>query len=213
MTYLELGNKTSSIVLVQPVDPRGLKAVENELGLIRSDSRFDPCILAVAADDWNRDLSPWSAPAVFGDEPFGEGGAATLEYVLSLCDSTDRTYYLGGYSLAGLFSLWAAYRTDRFAGIMAASPSVWFPGFSDMIHSRKILTGMVYLSLGDKEAKVKNPLLRTVADNIRDIHETLISAGVDCTLEWNPGNHFTDPGIRCAKGFVSLLNKAENNPR
>ena len=40
--------------------------------------------------------------------------------------------YLGGYSLAGFFSLWAAYQTDRFAGVAAVSPSVWFPGWMDL---------------------------------------------------------------------------------
>ena len=35
---------------------------------------------------------------------------------------------LGGYSLAGLFALWASTQTDLFYGVAAASPSVWFPG-------------------------------------------------------------------------------------
>lgn len=54
-----------------------------------------------------------------------------LKTITELCSDPHKTYYLGGYSLAGLFSLWAAYQTNLFAGIAAASPSVWFPGFLD----------------------------------------------------------------------------------
>ena len=32
---------------------------------------------------------------------------------------------IGGYSLGGLFSLWAAAQTDSFRAVAAASPSVW----------------------------------------------------------------------------------------
>ena len=86
-------------------------------------------MIAVKVDSWNQDLSPWRAPAVFGNEDFGEGASALLAQILELCKDESKTYYLGGYSLAGLFVLWASCQTDRFAGIAAASPSVWFPGF------------------------------------------------------------------------------------
>lgn len=29
--------------------------------------------------------------------------------------------------------------------------------------------------------------------------------GVECVLEWNRGNHFTEPDIRTAKAFAWLL--------
>ena len=38
---------------------------------------------------------------------------------------------LGGYSLAGLFALWAATQTNALYGVAAASPSVWFPGWPE----------------------------------------------------------------------------------
>jgi predicted alpha/beta superfamily hydrolase len=115
--------------------------------------------------------------------------------------------YLGGYSLAGFFSLWAAYQTDRFAGVAAVSPSVWFPGWMDFAHEHSISAPRVYLSLGDKEERTRNPVMRTVGDNIRAQHELLESdAGcTDCTLEMNQGNHFKEPDLRTAKGFAWLL--------
>ena len=141
MTYQEFGNKNASTVLIQPVDNHGLKAVESEMKYIRANCERDFCLLAIVVDDWNRDLSPWSAPAVFGNEPFGDGAEATLDYILGLCGNKDRAYHLGGYSLAGLFSLWAACQTDAFEGIMASSPSVWFPGFTELIRSHSVSAG------------------------------------------------------------------------
>jgi predicted alpha/beta superfamily hydrolase len=116
-----------------------------------------------------------------------------------------KTYYIGGYSLAGLFALWAAYRTDVFKGVAAASPSMWFPGFADYMNENEIKTGAVYLSLGDKEEKARNPVMATVGDRIREAHAMLSGHGVKCTLEWNEGNHFKDTDIRTAKAFSWLI--------
>lgn len=114
--------------------------------------------------------------------------------------------YLGGYSLAGFFSLWAAYQTDLFAGVAAVSPSVWFPGWMDFAREHSIGAPRVYLSLGDKEERTRNPVMRTVGDNIRSQLELLESdAGCTaCTLEMNQGNHFKEPDLRTAKGFAWL---------
>ena len=73
-----------------------------------------------------------------------------LGKLLELCDDKSKTYYIGGYSLAGLFALWTAYQTDIFKGV-AASPSVWFPGFAEYMKKNEIKTDTVYLSLGDGE--------------------------------------------------------------
>jgi len=66
---------------------------------------------------------------------------------------------------------------------------------------------MVYLSLGDKEEKTRNPVMRTVGDNIRRQHELLQAdpSCEKCILEMNQGNHFKEPDIRTAKGFAWLL--------
>lgn len=59
--------------------------------------------------------------------------------------------------MVGLFSLWAAYQTDAFAGVAAASPSIWFPDFLQYMKEHDIRTESVYLSLGDREEKTRNP--------------------------------------------------------
>ena len=115
--------------------------------------------------------------------------------------------FFGGYSLTGFFALWAAYQTDLFSGVAAASPSVWFPGWIGHAENNAVKAGKVYLSLGDKEEKTRNPVMRTVGDNIRRQHELLQAdpACEKCILEMNQGNHFKEPDIRTAKGFAWLL--------
>ena len=108
---------------------------------------------------------------------------------------------LGGYSLAGLFALWASTQTDLFYGIAAASPSVWFPGWMEFEQRHPIQTQHIYLSLGDKEEHTKNAVMAAVGDHIRTLHSRLAERGADCTLEWNSGGHFKDADLRTAKAF------------
>ena len=115
---------------------------------------------------------------------------------------------IGGYSLAGLFALWAAYQTDIFEGVAAASPSIWFPGFVDYMKEHELKAKSVYLSLGDKEEKARNQTMAKVGDCIRWAHEYLQSLQVDVTLEWNQGNHFKDADLRTAKAFSWILGRA-----
>ena len=63
----------------------------------------------------------------------------------------------------------------------------------------------VYLSLGNREAKTRNPVMATVADCIEMSFDHLRKQGVNSTLEWNEGNHFKDAEIRTAKGFAWIL--------
>ena len=163
-------------------------------------------ILAFEVPDWNRDLSPWHADAVYGDTPFGGEADKTLGKLLALLPKDGTKTALVGYSLAGLFALWAAYETDAFDGAAAVSPSVWFPSFAGYADTHDIRCGAVYLSLGKKEEKVRHPILQTVGDALRAEYERLEAKGVPCTLEWNEGNHFNDCTGRVVKGMVWLEN-------
>lgn len=199
------GDPNAPIVLIQMVDGHDLEGMENEVAEIRRLTGVDFCLRAFRVRSWNVDLSPWPAPPVFGDQGFGSGAADTLAGVLERCTDSDKTYIIGGYSLAGLFALWAAYQTDAFSGVAAASPSVWFPGFVDYMRAHGIKTGSVSLSLGDREERTRNPVMATVGDRIREAHELLRARGIDAALEWNPGNHFRDPDIRMAKAFARVM--------
>ena len=133
----------------------------------------------------------------------------TLKGILELCREENKRYSIGGYSLAALFALWASYQTERFCGVAAASPSVWFPGFMEYMNQHETKSKAVYLSLGDKEEKTKHPVLSTVGDCIRTGYERLREEKIACTLEWNRGNHFQQPDTRMAKAFAWV---SENRP-
>ncbi len=216
MQYKLFGDKDSDICLVQMVDRREEEVLQKEYDLITGHYRnAKPLLVAVMVKDWNKDLSPWEAPPAFGKEPFGGGGRDTLNFILEellpeirkqyFPDKKDVKIVIGGYSLAGLFALWSVYQTDVFSGCVAASPSVWFQDWIGYAQENKCLTDTVYLSLGKKEPKTKNPVMRTVGDCIEKQAELLIDKNV--IFEWNEGNHFKDPDVRMAKGFVWTLSR------
>ena len=209
MIIYEYGNPDADNVLIQLTGDHELSGLENEVEEIRKRTSIDFRFIAAKVDDWNYELSPWKAPAVFGNEDFGDGAARTLEQILTLCTDKSKTYYIGGYSLAGLFSIWTAYQTDIFSGVAAASPSVWFPGFIDYMKEHEINSETVYLSLGDREEKTRNPVMSQVGNCIQKGYDWLTKCGINCTLEWNQGNHFREPDIRTAKAFAWVLTEKE----
>ena len=203
-----LGNPDSRTVLVQMVDDHDLEVIESEFQHISSLApEKDFSLLTLKVNDWNNDLSPWTAPPVFGNVPFGDSAQKTLSYLLSELPE-EKELYIGGYSLSGLFALWAAYNCPIFNGVAAASPSVWFPGFVDYAKANTPQTGAIYLSLGDKEEKTRNPIMATVGTSIRQLQDIFREKEIPCILEWNEGNHFRELDLRMAKGFAWLLNQA-----
>ena len=205
MRIYEYGEPNAKNVLLQPVGDHDLPVIENEIREIRRLTAQPFRLIAVKVESWNNDLSPWCAPAVFGHEDFGDGAAALLREILPLCEDADRRYIIGGYSMAGLFALWSAYRTDRFSGIAAASPSLWFPKFLEYMQAHDLHSAAVYLSLGNREEKTRNPVMAAVGDRMRAAYALLQEKNVSCTLEWNSGGHFQQPDCRTAKAFAWVL--------
>ncbi len=60
------GNPSASIVLIQMVDDHDLEGMESEVAEIKKRTDADFCLLTIKVQNWNRDLSPWPTPAVFG---------------------------------------------------------------------------------------------------------------------------------------------------
>lgn len=169
---------------------------------------FSVCIVPV--DDWNRDLSPWREEccgSVFegkGDETLAGTEKEILPFIGSVFPES--RVYAAGYSLAGLFALYALYRLPSLAGAAACSGSLWFPEWFDRT-SGMTLPGdsKVYLSLGGKEEKTSDPVMATVGKAYQRQFEILKKAGTACTYEKNPGGHFKEPDLRLAKGIAWLL--------
>lgn len=209
-------------LLIQPTGEHKLSTLDKEVEHIKSLTDTPFMFVAFEVTDWNKELSPWNAPPVFGNEPFGCSAGETLAYledtlipeiIKRYSLNEDIPIILGGYSLAGLFALWSAYTSDRFAAVAGVSPSAWFPGWLDFISAHSPAAKSIYLSLGKKEEKTRNQTMAAVGDNIRRHYEMLKALNFNVTLEWNEGNHFTEPDIRTAKGFAWSINELtkENN--
>lgn len=204
ITY-EYGNPEADTVLIQPTGEHEMASLENEVREIEKRTSKEFRFIATKVENWNDDLSPWKAPAVFKTEDFCGGASKTLENIIALCADKNRKYYIGGYSLAGLFALWVACQTDIFSGVAAASPSVWFPGFIDYMKTYKMKSQNVYLSLGDREEKTRNPVMAQIGNCIKEEYRCLLENGINCILEWNKGNHFKEADIRTAKAFAWVM--------
>ena len=211
-------NENTEYILIQPVDENDISVLDNEVKHIEENTDRNFSLVAFKIEDWNSELTPWEMPLLRGKGNFGDGAAGTLEFIKNdlipslseyiNVENKEIKYILGGYSLAGLFSLWSGYQTDIFEGIAAVSPSVWYKGWIEYVEAEKPLSEKIYLSLGDTEEKTKHQILSKIGDNIRKQHEILEnSRNMKTVLKWNEGNHFQNPDIRTAKGFLWVMNK------
>jgi len=168
-------------------------------------------LAAVQVDDWNSDLSPWEADTSAGYFAGNAGNTLTFikEEVLPELRKKlgeDRKIYIIGYSLAGLFALWAAEKEDSFSGAASCSGSLWFPGWLMQLKqdTEFLKNQKVYLSLGGKEANTPDPLMKQVLVCTKEAEQILKSEN-QVFFEMNSGGHFADSGKRLAKAIKWLV--------
>lgn len=199
-------------------------------------------LVNIGVDLWEENFSPWCAPRVFAKGPnFGDGAQKTLDTLINQAipwaesELSEPPAYraLVGYSLAGLFSLWAGVSPQvargmspqvscgvargsqldapaaTFQRIGAVSGSFWFPGLLDYV-DQQLSEGVVglthaYLSLGDREARTPNPQIMHVRENAELLASKLENAGITSTFELNRGNHFQNVEGRMQKALDWLV--------
>ena len=173
-------------------------------------------LVAVSNIQWDHDMSPWAIPPITkGDTPC-TGGADTYLALLTekimpaveeALGGKPRYSALAGYSLAGLFAVYASYHTDAFARIASVSGSLWFPNFIDYVKEREMrrIPEKIYFSLGDREAHTKNPYLSPVEERTRMLYEYYSGQGISTIFIMNPGNHFNNANRRMADGICWIL--------
>lgn len=199
---------TPQALLVQVVSPMQQGELEAEVELIAA-AGVPFTFVAVPIEDWELELMPWAEPAVSKRPEVGSGAGATLRYITDELMPTLPTLpvTLGGYSLGGLFSLWAARQTDRFPSVAAASPSLWAGDWPVYAAAHQMKARHVYLSLGDREERSRNKVMARVGERIREEYSLLqqLLGADNTTLVWEQGGHFADPAARMARAFVWCL--------
>ena len=165
------------------------------------------------------ELSPWPAPAVWkGQAPYKGQAAAHLKWMTEECmpevevrlramGILQQIPMIAGYSLAGLFALWAGWTSGNFARVASVSGSLWYPGFTDFIRDNAPTghIGKVCISLGDRESHTRHPLMSQVDTCTAAVVEAVKTRGIDTVFEWNPGNHFDHPERRMARAIAEMV--------
>ena len=189
---------------------------------------------AISGGDWDNDLSPWPAPKAFkGGSDFG-GGAddfikelaggimPAVEKTLAAWPKTEMNdgsseigrqpivpeySAIAGYSLAGLFSVYAAWTSGCFRRGVSASGSMWFDDFVDYLKKNPSAQPpeRFYFSLGDKEKNTKNQRMAVVEERTREAEALMGEPGTETIFELNEGGHFSEPEHRTARGIRWML--------
>lgn len=164
---------------------------------------------------WDEELSPWAhEPVVSKNDRFtGEANQyvrCLTEKIIPYIEGIIKKpsfRIIAGYSMGGLFALYAPYVTEVFSRAVSASGSVWYPGFVSYVKEHDFLhkPDAIYLSLGDLESHTKNRFLSQTEQCMKDLYSIYQSKAIDSIFELNPGNHYKDAPYRLAKGITWVL--------
>ena len=158
----------------------------------------------INANNRTDDYTPWPLQAS-ENMPMDFGGKAAEHlsffetHVIPFCESeygftsSAEKRVIGGYSLGGLFSLYAAVNTDLFGTVLSCSSSLWYPDFLDFLkeHPFKSAHPKLYMSVGDQEGTTATNLTATQTSNtiaLKDFYEPKFLAG-DFKFTLEEGNH------------------------
>lgn len=184
--------------------------------LVKMGAQTDFILLSIKPKNWNDDFTPWTAPAFRAGEAAPQGRAdAYLSCLTKGIKPYMDTHYrtksepqhtaLFGYSLGGLTAVYAVYKTTVFGAAAGLSGSLWFDDFCEWMEGEKPLRTdlRVYLSLGKKESRSKNPRMAKVAECTQRAKEILAAQlKKPVHFDWNEGGHFHDIEGRFAKAVM-----------
>ena len=184
--------------------------------LLKGQAYFSFPLLCINNLEWQKDMCPWNSPALINTEKDFIGGAdeylsllekEIIPKAVEILGEEPCYYALAGYSLAGLFALYAGYRSSLFSRIASVSGSLWYPDFVSFAKEKKILRTpeKLYFSLGTEEAKTKHAVLSTIERKTRELVEYYQSSGYCVKFELNPGNHFCEVEQRIEKAIRWIM--------
>lgn len=160
-------------------------------------------VVSIEGADWNRDLTPWTAKAVFRGQPDFSGGAdahlkkLTEEIIPAVeADLHPQFRAIMGYSLAGLFAAYAAMETELFDAFASVSGSMWYPGFAQYVEKEQSVVRLAYFSVGEREKRSRHRAFQSIEECTQQVLSALRARGVKGAFELNPGGHFDAPDDR-----------------
>lgn len=169
---------------------------------------------AIDGIDWNRDLSPWPAKAVFRGQPDFVGGAGEYLRELTECivpkveeqlEYVPARRILAGYSMAGMFAIYAGVNSDRFDTVASVSGSLWYPNFARYVEQAGFLPRCAYFSVGEREKLGRNTAFHSIETGTQRICSCLCERGVQTIFELNSGGHFDDVQDRMARAVEWIM--------
>ena len=214
----------AQVLLVQAVGEHENDTLDAEIEAVCKAVSVPFVFAGFKISGWEKELMPWADSFVSKETEVGRHAGQTLSYLTdSLIPCWQSEYgglsclqseygglpvIIGGYSLAGLFALWAATQTDLFASVGACSPSLWINNWAEYAESHPVHAKSVFLSLGDKEEKTRNRRLAAVGNCVRGEYDLLRrQLGEErCTLLWEQGGHFVTPHLRLARAYAWCIN-------
>ncbi|AAK79923.1 hypothetical protein BJV85_001912 [Clostridium acetobutylicum] len=168
------GDNHYSVIYMQDGDIV-IKILNELMDLIENKSKKDvydeSIIVGVKPIVRNDDYTPWEAEAISkGSSEFGGRGDIYLNFLIKklkpYIDNKYRTKkeknFLLGYSLGGLISIFAIYKTECFSKVVSISGSLWYKGLIDFMEKSNPvnLDIKVMLMIGNKEGRSRNIYLK-----------------------------------------------------
>lgn len=202
-----LGAETPALVLLFSGFDREL--FENICGLLKKEG-LSLVLAEFGWIDWDRDYSPWEADG-FRGRHFSGGAKRLADFLPGFTAELERRFgefssvYYCGYSLGGLFALYAASISDdgRLRGAASCSGSMWFPGWTEFLAAHP-LRGRIFLSLGGKEKNSPDPLMASVEEKTAEV-KRIAGRTAEVSFLHEPGGHFSRVPERLCRGISALL--------
>ena len=182
--------------------------------------KYNFIFLDIKVNDWSETLTPYKVPdnGIYLRNLDGKGenhlrfiDDTLIPYIkdyLSKYNINISKYILLGYSLAGLFAVFAGLKSKYINIITSISGSLWYPNLINYINDISFNNNIefIYLSLGDNEKKTKNEYMKYVEVNTLKLFEAFKSIYKNVYFEFNKGNHFARSNERVIKALYYLFN-------
>ena len=179
---------------------------EHQLDVATAAEGLRSRVASVPVADWADALTPWPAPALRpGEKDFGGRADETLASLAAALDKAPGPHAICGYSLGGLFALYAFVREPRLAACACLSGSVWYEGWVDWLRENApdCAGRYAYFSVGKKEKRAGLPF-RHVEEDLAACEEILRAHGCRVGVTLGPGSHMQHVTERLAAGLAAL---------